>query len=959
MILCQDRNEFMHQSLRSLFIVLLIFCSANLLSAVDPPVGKWDAKWIWRPDSRDDYNDWMLARKRININGSIKSARIFITADTKYQLYINGKFASDGPVKSFPHHFRYDSVDISPFLSSGENIICVRVHHWGRDTAQSIAVQPGLLVQIEWIDSSGSHKVGTDKTWRVILDPAHNRRSPIVSAHLGFEEQYDARREYPIWDKKDFDDSSWSEAKEIVSAEKGGWKDLQVREIPQLIRDPFMATRLIKSKLVRPPRIMSTLNLGHCQGIAKKADNRNFYRFLLVAWINSTEEQEALVFRPSAAFRFGIYRFPGKQINVKRELNDLEQVLVKLKKGRNPLIIMLDGPSEVEEFQFTMDAEKPISLQNPYGGGEWGIAGPFEKNDPIWKKIRGKVVFKQLNPFKDKFRELKTREIISNNIHALTCFQQSIKSIKIRNPEPMFQDNEKATVIPAGEEDLELLIDLGKEYNAHLGIELDAPAGVIVDVMIFERIHEGAPQRTWKNKSTFRYVTREGLQKYITMRHFGGRYMSLTIRNRTKPIRIKRIFGEFVHYPFKDRGKFISSDKQLNKIWEICRQTMLACSEDTFVDCPLYEQSLWLGDARNEALVSYYMFGDSQLVRRNCIIGAESTELYDLAAMRAPTRWGRIIPAWSFLWLRTCWENYMYNGDKDTLVQLFYPAIKRMLNNCIEKYIDEDTGLFSIQAWQFFDWIKLDNNHKRVIHNNTFLVDCLRLGAKVAKIAGDTESAKKYESFAKKLVEKINLHFWDDKRQAYIDSIHNDGKKSTSVSRQFNTLVLLHDVVPEYKREQVEKIAYGKITDNVVQFGSPFANLYLLELLGETGYVNEMLDVIRDKWSSMMDDQTTTFWESFAEGNLGGKKYPTRSYCHAWSAGPAYTFSRYVMGVRIDEPGGKKVTIVPRVDCLDHVAGVVPLAQGEIDISWKIKKDGQAELYINIKGPITAEFLFY
>ena len=108
----------MHQSLRSLFIVLLIFCSANLLSAVDPPVGKWDAKWIWRPDSRDDYNDWMLARKRININGSIKSARIFITADTKYQLYINGKFASDGPVKSFPHHFRYDSVDISPFLSS-------------------------------------------------------------------------------------------------------------------------------------------------------------------------------------------------------------------------------------------------------------------------------------------------------------------------------------------------------------------------------------------------------------------------------------------------------------------------------------------------------------------------------------------------------------------------------------------------------------------------------------------------------------------------------------------------------------------------------------------------------------------------------------------------------------------------------------------------------------------------
>jgi hypothetical protein len=105
----------------------------------------------------------------------------------------------------------------------------------------------------------------------------------------------------------------------------------------------------------------------------------------------------------------------------------------------------------------------------------------------------------------------------------------------------------------------------------------------------------------------------------------------------------------------------------------------------------------------------------------------------------------------------------------------------------------------------------------------------------------------------------------------------------------------------------------------------------------------------------MMDGQTTTFWESFAEGNLGGKKYPTRSYCHAWSAGPAYTFSRYVMGVRIDEPGGKKVTIVPRVDCLKNATGVVPLAQGEIGISWKNKEDEKAELHINIKGPITAE----
>ena len=97
---------------------------------------------------------------------------------------------------------------------------------------------------------------------------------------------------------------------------------------------------------------------------------------------------------------------------------------------------------------------------------------------------------------------------------------------------------------------------------------------------------------------------------------------------------------------------------------------------------------------------------------------------------------------------------------------------------------------------------------------------------------------------------------------AYVDSIHADGSRSTSVSRQINTLALLHDVVPPERRERVMSIVLGEQTENVVQFGSPFATLYLLEFLGETGRVEPMLDTIRELWGGMMDEQTTTFWES-------------------------------------------------------------------------------------------------
>lgn len=39
--------------------------------------------------------------------------------------------------------------------------------------------------------------------------------------------------------------------------------------------------------------------------------------------------------------------------------------------------------------------------------------------------------------------------------------------------------------------------------------------------------------------------------------------------------------------------------------------------QDTFTDCPLYEQTHWAGDARNEALIAFGVFGAHDLARRS------------------------------------------------------------------------------------------------------------------------------------------------------------------------------------------------------------------------------------------------------------------------------------------------------------------------------------------------------
>ena len=109
-----------------------------------------------------------------------------------------------------------------------------------------------------------------------------------------------------------------------------------------------------------------------------------------------------------------------------------------------------------------------------------------------------------------------------------------------------------------------------------------------------------------------------------------------------------------------------------------------------------------------------------------------------------------------------------------------------MLNTCLSEYMDPDTGLFSIDAWQFIDWTELDNGHKIVTHNNTFLVDTLRLGARMAKIAGDRDSADRFQKAADDLAARINEHLWSEVRGAYVDSIHNDGERGGPPSRSLD-----------------------------------------------------------------------------------------------------------------------------------------------------------------------------
>ena len=57
------------------------------------------------------------------------------------------------------------------------------------------------------------------------------------------------------------------------------------------------------------------------------------------------------------------------------------------------------------------------------------------------------------------------------------------------------------------------------------------------------------------------------------------------------------------------------SDPRLNKMWDIGWHTLRLCANETFFDCPYYEQLHYSGDDRVEVMITLTNSSDHRLVK--------------------------------------------------------------------------------------------------------------------------------------------------------------------------------------------------------------------------------------------------------------------------------------------------------------------------------------------------------
>ncbi|HZQ52044.1 MAG TPA: family 78 glycoside hydrolase catalytic domain [Bryobacteraceae bacterium] len=204
---------------RSLTVAALFFSAAFGQTPHETITRVWAADWIDVPGAPpQDYGVYHF-RRVFNLAAKPEHFPVYVSADNRYQLYVNGKRVSWGPARGDLTHWRYETVDIAPQLQAGKNALAAVVWNDGpyRAIAQ-VSNQTGFLLEAA---QGADPVVNTNRDWKCIQDKAYSPQPLPRDQATGYyalaaNEKLDARQ-YPWgWEQTDFDDSAWPAAHQLT-----------------------------------------------------------------------------------------------------------------------------------------------------------------------------------------------------------------------------------------------------------------------------------------------------------------------------------------------------------------------------------------------------------------------------------------------------------------------------------------------------------------------------------------------------------------------------------------------------------------------------------------------------------------------------------------------------------------------------------------------------------------------
>lgn len=538
--------------------------------------------------------------------------------------------------------------------------------------------------------------------------------------------------------------------------------------------------------------------------------------------------------------------------------------------------------------------------------------------------------------------QMEQKEQRFGSVRLATVSTSSAGGSLFKVPEGFIKGTTKC-IIPANRK-VTLLFDQGEETVGYPELLVSKGKGSRVTLVYAESLFDAKGQKGNRNEIEGKHIKGYddiflpdgGLNRLFRPLWFRTwRYLQMEIETQSEPLVLDDFKSEFTAYPLQENASFESDQPGLKQIWDTGWRTARLCANETYFDCPYYEQLQYVGDTRIQALISLYVSGDDRLVR-NALKDFDESRFYEgLTRSRYPSSSPQVIPPFSLYWIDMV-HDYWTLRDDPKFIAGFLNGIDQVINWFTQR-VDSKTGLLGhVEYWNFVDWADqwAWNDKTRMggvpkggqldEYSSILTMQFIYALQRAAELCDDFNQpvrAENYRQLAQFLMNSVYEKCWDNNRQYLADT-----PDKIEFSMHAQIFGVLTNSIPQNKQQEVMRRI---LNDKDLIQPTLYFRFYLTQALKKTGMADEYLNTL-GPWKEMLGNGLTTFAE---------KPDPTRSDCHAWSASPDYDFLATVAGIRPASPGFATVRMEPALGNLRFIKGQMPHPLGTIQ--FDLKRSGE------------------
>lgn len=878
------------------------------------------SQFCWAPDLPPGRNQFVSFEQTFSC-AHPEGTVLHLFADTRYRLWINGQFAAYGPGRFVTATPEYDSIDLTPWLRNGENHLRVEVNYYGSSSYQTMPDgMPGFIAAGQTPD--GTVNFQTPGNWRVRIHRAWDAQAP----HFSF-----AQNPAEICDTRVLENELTGEAPlaaQPLPASACPWQTLRPRQVPLPDYARMAPARLLVAGRLAPSRRWG-LHVLHPEFL--QGDRRSPARFThFSTWIHSPRPQRL---RLDCFWSDLSLNGDALVIEYPHQLGNHGVTEIELKAGWNFLAGNFELLGEHWSYLIGLPTDADVTL---HALPDLNCPEVFAVSPPLPDRGVPRYV-----PDPEAWRlpddwTLDNGDILRVTPARLVGWDSPARSTLVR-------EIPWSIPLPAGTQMAQAAVwnfDFGDEYYGHPVLEIEAPAGSILDVAYDDWKREDGCVRIYGSNpftdAADRFILKGGRQRIEVTNPRGGIYLQITLRtppgSRSAPLRVHDVGIRRRTLLRQCEGSFTSGDPLLDWAWQVSIHTLQAAADEGYADCPWRERGSYIGDGLVNLHLHRLLSTDLRIARRTFDIFGQAQLPDGQLACCAPSWLRKPHEDFTLLWMLAVHDYWTMTGDI-AFLQNQWPVIQRIWSSptwkCGPDALWDTTGMRL-----FIDWGVLVSEREgpgnAVI--NVLRVAAARACATMARVLQLEDESTRFHQEAETITAQILQHLWLPQEGRLAASIG-----ATTPALHANILALRFGIGPAAPilayiepllktnfSTGIEKSQYGGFAELYFMF-------YLLPALAENGRPDLAEEIIRQHYGFVQGLGYPTLPECFhrADQHKG-------SCCHSWSGAAAVYATAYVLGLRPTQPGNPDHWLLaPVVHQHRHAEGTLPHPRGLIRVRWE------------------------